>query len=156
MNVYVWKDDTIRILPFKVTRKGAKLDGKPLSPENWESLRPKILPLYEEGLRFDLWNKGGFYEYLSIKLPVNDPNDLLDDDLERAFEQGIQNARELTKNRWESLIKAGVIFFCVLFGVGAFLLFTVMLNKGTADFGANFAGVIKSFNVSSVTGVLGG
>lgn len=155
----MWKGDTITVLPL-VKRKGRwRIGRRFLTEEEHERLAGKIEEHSRAVGRIDLLERPDGLYYLPIKLPHVDEesNDLLDDDLYRAFEQGVEKTKDLTRSKWERLAKFGVIFFAVIFAVGAFLLFTVFVNKGVSDFGTHLSGVVKELNVSKgVLGVFGG
>ena len=154
---HVWREHTITVTTFtyKQTRKGAKatVEGKQLSKENWDLLAKDVKPHLEANTRFDLYATPEGFEYLPVLVGADDPNDLLDDDLMRSFEQGVRNTKELTKSKWSLLAKVGIVFLVSLMAVGGFLLFTVMLNQGQTDFGSALTGIAKEgFNVTKVFG----
>lgn len=157
MRVHIWTDEKIVITRFKLkkTKSGVKVyfGKKLLTEEEWGVLEPHVTPHLLQKTSFDVYKGTNGYEYLEIKLPEKDANDLLDDDLNRSFEQGVKNTRELTKTTMERLIKVGIVFLTVIFSVGAFLLFMVMMNKGQQEFASSLSGVVqKQFNVTKVFG----
>lgn len=157
MNIHVWQGETISILPFRYKQRAneAFIDKNRIPDDDWRRMKLSVLQHLKQGTAFDLYIDAlGGHHYLPIVLPSDDANELLDDDLMRSFEQGVQNTRELTKSKWERLVKIGIVFLCVLFGIGAFLLFMVLLNKGQTDFASSFTGIVNQggFNITKVFG----
>jgi len=155
MLIHVWKEETIMIRRFKLSKNDTAIIGsRKLNAEEWARLKKQVMPHIAQKTRFDLYeDEQGVLHYLPIKIPSESKNDLLDDDLQRSFEQGVRNTQELTRSKWEKLVKVGIVFLLIIFSVGAFMLFMVMLNKGQADFAQQFAGLArKGLNVTKVFG----
>jgi len=155
--VYWWSEDDTRVVRAVLNEKKGflQLDKQRFMLKDHPSLAP-IVEQLKLRRKPDIYRaKNGEFSLLELVLPTDDPNDLLSDDLERAFEQHVTGVHELTQSKWDRLVKVGIIFLTIIFSIGGFLLFMVMLNKGGTDFAASLHGVVQQAGLN-VTKLVGG